>query len=85
MKTTKHRLHVCVCVCVCVCVYVHTAQLVNRCSAQVYYLPGLRAEKEITRSRMVQYIENVFGEKLSAQERNRLLPRPEEDDMAEEE
>ena len=50
------------------------------CSAQVYYLPGLRAEKEITRSRMVQYIEHVFGEKMSAHERNRLLPRPEEDD-----
>ena len=46
----------------------------------MYYLPGLRAEKEITRSRMVQYIEHVFGEKMSAHERNRLLPRPEEDD-----
>ena len=41
---------------------------------QTYYLPGLRAEKEITRERIVKYVEQIFGEKLSARERARLLP-----------
>lgn len=47
---------------------------------QTFYLPGLRAEKEITRSRMVKFAERVFGEKLSARERSRLLPEVEEEE-----
>jgi hypothetical protein len=46
---------------------------------QTYYLPGLRAEKEVTRKRIVDYIENIFGEQMSKQERNRLLPTDEEE------
>ena len=52
-------------------------------------MPGLRAEKEITRARMVSYINSTLffatGEKLSEQETNRLLPPDEEgvDEMAE--
>ena len=53
--------------------------------AQVYYMPGLRAEKEITRARIVNYIEDIFGEQMSEQERNRILPRTDEDDEMQDE
>eukprot|EP00802_Teleaulax_amphioxeia_P010765 Tamp_10794.p1 GENE.Tamp_10794~~Tamp_10794.p1 ORF type:complete len:306 (-),score=118.58 Tamp_10794:791-1708(-) len=52
---------------------------------QVYYMPGLRAEKEITRARIVNYIEDIFGEQMSEQERNRILPRTDEDDEMQDE
>ena len=46
---------------------------------QTFYLPGLRAEKEVTRRRIVDYAEFVFGERMSAKERSRLLPDEEQD------
>jgi len=41
---------------------------------QIYYCPGVRAEKEITRDRLVRYIEEIFGDKMPANELKRLLP-----------
>ena len=54
---------------------------------QIYYCPGMRAEKEITRDRLVEYIERMFGDKMPANERKRFLPNSvggdEEDEMVE--
>ncbi len=47
----------------------------------------MRAEKEITRDRLVEYIERMFGDKMPANERKRFLPNSvggdEEDEMVE--
>jgi len=51
---------------------------------QSYYFLGLRAEKEITRARIVSYLELINGEKLKGQDRKRLLPRKSEADDDEE-
>jgi len=42
---------------------------------QPHYFLGLRAEKEITRARIVSYLELINGEKMKGQDRKRLLPR----------
>ena len=51
---------------------------------QPYYFLGLRAEKEITRARIVSYLELINGEKLKGRDRKSLLPRESEADDDEE-